>query len=131
MPRASIHSTTCPYKPNSKLRCASLCDLCNHVTTSATRVTAPILPGLSQPRCPPPPTPTPQCIGADGLPTPNYAAYGATKAGITHLTATLQRELAGTRVRLHTVSPGMILTDLLLEGATTANKQVGRSGCGV
>ncbi|GLC45113.1 hypothetical protein PLESTB_001469700 [Pleodorina starrii] len=61
--------------------------------------------------------------GADGFATPNYAAYGATKAGITHLTATLQRELADTPVRLHTVSPGMILTDLLLEGATTANKQ--------
>ncbi|GLI58802.1 hypothetical protein VaNZ11_000568 [Volvox africanus] len=61
--------------------------------------------------------------GADGFPTPNYAAYGATKAGITQLTATLQRELAGTPVRLHTVSPGMILTDLLLEGASTANKQ--------
>ncbi|EFJ51061.1 hypothetical protein VOLCADRAFT_103703 [Volvox carteri f. nagariensis] len=61
--------------------------------------------------------------GADGFPTPNYAAYGATKAGVTHLTATLQRELEGTAVRLHTVSPGMILTDLLLEGATAANKQ--------
>lgn len=62
--------------------------------------------------------------GADGFATPNYAAYGATKAGITHVTATLQRELSGTSVRLHTVSPGMILTDLLLEGATNANKQV-------
>ncbi|KXZ52908.1 hypothetical protein GPECTOR_8g287 [Gonium pectorale] len=61
--------------------------------------------------------------GADGFATPNYAAYGATKAGIAHLTATLRRELEGTPVRLHTVSPGMILTDLLLEGATTANKQ--------
>ena len=28
--------------------------------------------------------------------------------------------------QVHTVSPGMILTDLLLEGSTTANKQVGR-----
>ncbi|GFR43697.1 hypothetical protein Agub_g4807, partial [Astrephomene gubernaculifera] len=61
--------------------------------------------------------------GADGLPTPNYAAYGATKAGIAQLTRSLQRELSGTRVRLHMLSPGMILTDLLLEGATTANKQ--------
>eukprot|EP00198_Chlamydomonas_reinhardtii_P007743 XP_001697080.1 chlorophyll b reductase [Chlamydomonas reinhardtii] len=61
--------------------------------------------------------------GADGFATPNYAAYGATKAGITQLTGTLQRELADTPIKLHTVSPGMILTDLLLEGATTANKQ--------
>jgi hypothetical protein len=49
---------------------------------------------------------------------------GATKAGITQLTGSLQRELADSPVKLHTLSPGMILTDLLLEGATTANKQV-------
>ncbi len=28
--------------------------------------------------------------GADGLPTPQYAAYGATKAGIAHLMGSLQ-----------------------------------------
>lgn len=55
---------------------------------------------------------------------PFHPATGATKAGITQLTGTLQRELADTPIKLHTVSPGMILTDLLLEGATTANKQV-------
>ncbi|KAG2485039.1 hypothetical protein HYH03_016242 [Edaphochlamys debaryana] len=108
--------------------------------------------------------------GSDGMATPNYTAYGATKAAITHLTASLRAELqqvaasankpktskpsststsassssassasassasASTdpapaapyppnRARLHVVSPGMILTDLLLEGATPANKQ--------
>ncbi|KAF5839514.1 hypothetical protein DUNSADRAFT_585 [Dunaliella salina] len=61
--------------------------------------------------------------GADGLPTPNYAAYGATKAGILQLTRTLEQEAEDTEAHVHMLSPGMILTNLLLEGATTANKQ--------
>lgn len=62
--------------------------------------------------------------GSDGGASPLYAAYGATKAGIRQLNKSLQAELAGCgRGRLHTLSPGMILTDLLLEGATPATKQ--------
>eukprot|EP00884_Botryococcus_braunii_P018479 jgi/Botrbrau1/5314/Bobra.0391s0026.1 len=64
--------------------------------------------------------------GADGLPTPQYAAYGATKAGIAHLMGSLQEEaqMQGLPVGIHTLSPGMVLTDLLLEGATDVNKQI-------
>jgi len=64
--------------------------------------------------------------GADGSPTPMYAAYGATKAGISHLMASLQGEadVAGLPIGVHTCSPGMVLTNLLLEGATLRNKQV-------
>ncbi|KAL6758064.1 hypothetical protein V8C86DRAFT_2610769 [Haematococcus lacustris] len=61
--------------------------------------------------------------GADGFATPNYAAYGATKAGIHQLSISLQAELKDSPVRVHLLSPGMILTDLLLEGASAANKQ--------
>jgi len=55
--------------------------------------------------------------GADGLPTPNYAAYGATKAGIRQLSGSLRAELKGTEAKVHLLSPGMILTELLLEGS--------------
>lgn len=63
--------------------------------------------------------------GADGAPTPNYAAYGATKSGIAHLMGSLSAELkdSGSTTAVHTVSPGMVLTGLLLSGATPANKR--------
>lgn len=53
--------------------------------------------------------------GSDGNPTPNYATYGATKAAISQLTKTLQNEWQNTNVTLHTISPGMMFTDLLLQ----------------
>lgn len=62
--------------------------------------------------------------GADGMPTPQYAAYGATKAGIAHLMGSLKAESKVKTVGVHTLSPGMVLTDLLLEGATPENKQI-------
>uniref|UniRef100_A0A383VKF8 Chlorophyll b reductase n=1 Tax=Tetradesmus obliquus TaxID=3088 RepID=A0A383VKF8_TETOB len=61
--------------------------------------------------------------GADGSATPQYAAYGATKASFPQLAASLRAELASTHVGVHVLSPGMMLTELLLEGATAANKQ--------
>lgn len=64
--------------------------------------------------------------GSDGLPTVNYAVYGATKAGIAQLCRTLQREArlcSKPRIGVHNISPGMVLTDLLLEGATNENKK--------
>eukprot|EP00891_Asterochloris_glomerata_P001477 jgi/Astpho2/1477/Aster-05363 len=64
--------------------------------------------------------------GADGMPTPQYAAYGATKAGVAHLGKSLKAEAGAltSPVGIHTLSPGMVLTDLLLDGATYANKQI-------
>ncbi|CAL5223855.1 g6440 [Coccomyxa viridis] len=64
--------------------------------------------------------------GANNLPSPMYAAYGATKAGIAHLMGSLNKEAqdSGSPVRVHCLSPGMVLTDLLLAGATARNKQV-------
>jgi chlorophyll(ide) b reductase len=64
--------------------------------------------------------------GADGSATANYAAYGATKAGIAHLMESLaaERRAHNLNVGVHTLSPGMVLTGLLLDGATERNKQV-------
>ncbi|XVF82637.1 hypothetical protein PTKIN_Ptkin16aG0065100 [Pterospermum kingtungense] len=63
--------------------------------------------------------------GSDGRPTPRFAAYGATKRSVVHLTKSLQAELQmqdAKNVVVHNLSPGMVTTDLLMSGATT--KQV-------
>jgi len=67
--------------------------------------------------------------GVKGGGTPGYACYGATKRGLPQLTDSLVKELTvgvqgyekevvpGT-VNVHTLSPGMVFTDLLLNDST-------------
>ncbi|KAL2629337.1 hypothetical protein R1flu_014023 [Riccia fluitans] len=62
--------------------------------------------------------------GSGGSSTPLTAAYGATKCGLRQLNSSLLKENEGSRVGLHTASPGMVLTDLLLSGASLANKKM-------
>ncbi|KAH7690061.1 Short-chain dehydrogenase/reductase SDR protein [Dioscorea alata] len=60
--------------------------------------------------------------GSDGRPTPRFAAYGATKQSVVHLTKSLQAELQMQDVKnvmVHNLSPGMVTTDLLMSGANT------------
>ncbi|XP_078430838.1 NYC1-like protein [Wolffia australiana] len=60
--------------------------------------------------------------GSDGRPTPRFAAYGATKRSVVHLTKSLQAELQMNEVKnvmVHNLSPGMVTTDLLMCGANT------------
>ncbi|KAL6065731.1 Chlorophyll(Ide) b reductase NYC1, chloroplastic [Balamuthia mandrillaris] len=54
--------------------------------------------------------------GANGMTTANFAVYGATKHALPQLMKTLRAETKGTKVGVHTVSPGMVITDLLLSG---------------
>ena len=56
--------------------------------------------------------------GSRGNPTTNSAAYGASKAALPQLGKSLSRETKGTKVRVHTASPGMVMTDLLTRDAT-------------
>jgi chlorophyll(ide) b reductase len=56
--------------------------------------------------------------GVFGAGTPNFAAYGATKRAIPQLMRSLNREFAQLNVSVHTLSPGMMLTDLLLRDST-------------
>lgn len=61
--------------------------------------------------------------GADGNPTPRFAAYGATKRALVQLSKSIQAELkmAGVdNVGLHNLSPGMVTTELLMSGSDTA-----------
>jgi len=67
--------------------------------------------------------------GVKGGGTPGYAAYGATKRGLPQMTDSLVKELTGGvpgfeveqpkgTVSCHTLSPGMVFTDLLLNDST-------------
>eukprot|EP00887_Chlorella_sp_A99_P007841 scaffold20.g7841.t1 len=65
--------------------------------------------------------------GGDGRGTPKYLAYGASKAALSQALATLRQEAAALGphpVAVHSLQPGMVLTGLLLEGATPLNKQL-------
>nr|ADE77501.1 unknown [Picea sitchensis] len=50
--------------------------------------------------------------------------YGSTKCGLRQLNASLLKECKKSRVGIHTASPGMVLTDLLLSGASRQNKKM-------
>lgn len=54
------------------------------------------------------------------------------RAGIAQLMGSLKAEAAqqGVPVGVHTLSPGMVLTNLLLEGASDTNKQARLCSCG-
>jgi NAD(P)-dependent dehydrogenase (short-subunit alcohol dehydrogenase family) len=61
--------------------------------------------------------------GSSGGPTPGSAAYGASKAAIPQLSLSLAAEasVAGIRAGVHTISPGMVMTDLLLTPENRGN----------
>lgn len=62
--------------------------------------------------------------GSKGRPSPRSAVYGASKAATYQLTKTLIRETKGVEVGIHMLSPGMVLTDLLLEHADSQAKKI-------
>ncbi|KAG8495594.1 hypothetical protein CXB51_013364 [Gossypium anomalum] len=62
--------------------------------------------------------------GSGGSSTPLTAVYGSTKCGLRQLHASLLKECKRSKVGIHTASPGMVLTDLLLSGSTLKNKQM-------
>jgi chlorophyll(ide) b reductase len=60
--------------------------------------------------------------GVDGGQTSGYAAYGATKRAMPQLSGSLNAELKNLKldkkIGVHNLSPGMVLTDLLLSDST-------------
>ncbi|GAA3203490.1 SDR family oxidoreductase [Actinocorallia longicatena] len=54
-------------------------------------------------------------LGSDGRAVPGLLPYGATKRAVTYVTDALAKELKGTPVKAAHLSPGMVVTDLLLQ----------------
>jgi NAD(P)-dependent dehydrogenase (short-subunit alcohol dehydrogenase family) len=52
-------------------------------------------------------------FGSGGQMQPGMAAYGASKRGVNYLTEALAKELKGSTVKVCTLSPGIVVTDLL------------------
>ncbi len=52
-------------------------------------------------------------FGSDGMTAPGFSIYGLTKRAITYFTACVNKELAGSPVLLGTISPGIVITDIL------------------
>jgi NAD(P)-dependent dehydrogenase (short-subunit alcohol dehydrogenase family) len=52
-------------------------------------------------------------FGSGGQVQPGMAAYGATKRAVNYLNKALQKELLGTEVQVCTLSPGIVVTELL------------------
>ncbi|PQM39328.1 putative chlorophyll(ide) b reductase NYC1 chloroplastic [Prunus yedoensis var. nudiflora] len=63
-------------------------------------------------------------VGLWGSSTPLTAVYGSTKCGLRQLQSSLLKECKRSKVGVHTASPGMVLTDLLLSGSSLKNKQM-------
>ncbi|CAA6671600.1 unnamed protein product [Spirodela intermedia] len=62
--------------------------------------------------------------GSGGSSTPLTAVYGSTKCGLRQFQASLLKECKRSKVGVHTASPGMVLTELLLSGSSLRNKQM-------
>lgn len=62
--------------------------------------------------------------GSGGSSTPLTAVYGSTKCGLRQLQSSLLKECRRSKVGVHTASPGMVLTELLLSGSSLQNKSM-------
>lgn len=54
-------------------------------------------------------------FGSDGMTAPGLSIYGMTKRGVTYLTKSMNKEIKGSPVLIGTISPGIVVTDLLDE----------------
>nr|CAB3475676.1 unnamed protein product [Digitaria exilis] len=61
--------------------------------------------------------------GSGGSSTPLTAVYGSTKCGLRQFQASLLKESRRSKVGVHTASPGMVLTDLLLRCIPSKEKE--------
>lgn len=62
-------------------------------------------------------------FGSNDATQPGMAAYGATKRAVTYLNKALQQDVKGTAVQVNTLSPGIVVTDLLLSDYDLASEQ--------
>lgn len=62
-------------------------------------------------------------FGSTGMTQPGLAAYGATKRGVNYLHNALRKDAAGTGVQICTLSPGIVVTDLLIGDYDTSTDE--------
>ena len=62
-------------------------------------------------------------FGSGGQVQPGMCVYGATKAAVNYVNKALQKDIAGTGVQVCTLSPGIVVTDLLMGDYDTASPE--------
>lgn len=62
-------------------------------------------------------------FGSNGQTQPGMTAYGATKRAVNYMLKSLQKELKGTPVQVCTLSPGIVVTDLLIGDYDTSSEE--------
>ncbi len=62
-------------------------------------------------------------FGSNDATQPGMAIYGATKRAVTYLNKSLQMEVKGTAVQVNTLSPGIVVTDLLVGDYDTSSPE--------
>lgn len=62
-------------------------------------------------------------FGSGNQVQPGMCSYGATKRGINYINKALQKEVAGTGVQVCTLSPGIVVTDLLVGDYDTSSPE--------
>ncbi|QBY04512.1 SDR family oxidoreductase [Thalassotalea sp. HSM 43] len=61
-------------------------------------------------------------FGSNDATQPGMAAYGATKRAVTYLNKSLQKEVKGSNIQVNTLSPGIVVTDLLIGDYDTSSQ---------
>lgn len=61
-------------------------------------------------------------MGSNGMASPKLVAYGASKSPMPQMLKSLKRETKNTGIGIHLLSPGMVVTDLLVRNATPEAK---------
>ena len=62
--------------------------------------------------------------GSNGFSTPDFSVYGSTKCAITQFTRSISKEYSDSNIKFCTISPGMVITELLLHNADVKSKQI-------
>jgi short-subunit dehydrogenase len=62
-------------------------------------------------------------FGSNGMAQPGMAAYGATKRAVNYLNKALRKDTVGTNIQVCTLSPGMVVTDLLIGEYDTSSEE--------
>ncbi len=66
-------------------------------------------------------------FGSDGRTVENLTVYGSTKYGLRYATKTMSQEVEGTPVRVVALSPGMVVTDMLMDGYEPGSEREARA----